>query len=74
MENKKKIHSVLGEQKFDTSVTFQDSEGKRSYGAWGRPVVFGTEIIGLQADDPEYSWGYQMDGSYIEPSVHYRLV
>jgi hypothetical protein len=71
------IRIVLGQEIFDTSVTFQNSEGKIcSYGARGLPVlkirgVNGRpELIGLQANNPEYSWGVQIDGSYIDVKVH----
>lgn len=64
----------LGQRVFDTTVTFQDGEGNLSYGAWGHPVKkyrgAGVSVVGLQADDPEYSWGEQLDGSYIEHKVH----
>lgn len=54
---------------FDKTVIFE-CDGTRSYGAWGFMIYNEGDLVGLEGDDPEYSWGHQMDGSYIEPKIH----
>lgn len=66
---------------FDTSIAFMSSRtGSISYGAWGYPIMLseskidnikkGHLQVGFKADNPEYSWGRQLDGTYLEYTIH----
>lgn len=72
----KRDYVVLGDRFFDTSVEFV-VDGRKCFGAWGRLVIHYVPdddsgyIDGFQANNPNYSWGFQMDGRYIERKIHH---
>jgi hypothetical protein len=62
---------IEDEMTFDKGVTFVDCDGNASYGAWGYNVVDSEtgEVVGFQGDDPETSWGFQLDGEFLPKEI-----
>lgn len=60
----------IKESYFSTEVAFIDSQGRVSYGTWGKALILNEIVVGFIGDDPQYSWGLQMDNSYIPARIH----
>ena len=64
----------LGLEVFNTGVKIVDENSNISYGAYGRYVLDDEDCeIGFQASDQQYSYGWQVDGTFIENGKRFKV-